>query len=461
MTKIQLIGLTGRGKIGNYEKQLGNMAILIPMMKLFEEYLPDADIETTIQLTDEFCEAYGIRRIPNPREILPRYNIGLWLSAALFDLFRISLWRYLKDAHDLDLPILVYGGKLRRFASSDIVLDFNGDIFPTDTRIIRVLEHALEIVTIRKLGIPVVEFVSSPGPFDSWPRRVISKFMLDRISVFANREPQSSKLLEQIGIAREKIVNTACPAFLLEPAPTKVAVEILAKEKVDIESRPLIGVTLCGYNLKSQRTWKKPEHFDELSDYVPMLKYLLDELNANVFLLPHVYRVNPYTYVGEHIDGPDHDIALQLFNRVDGAEYTGRLTVIDGKYTPSEAKAVIGQCDMYISGRLHAGVAALSQSVPTVLLAYGHKHRGFASLLRQEKYVYEGQDPQALKALVKDAWKNRREMAAVISRRMSRVEELVDLNFEMVREILSLDRESRDCLSIEKLTDWQERGEQV
>lgn len=92
--------------------------------------------------------------------------------------------------------------------------------------------------------------------------------------------------------------------------------------------RPLVGITLTGYNLRSLRTWGKPEHFDDLSFYVPMLRYLLDDLNANVFLLPHVYRRNPYTYAREFINGPDHDILLHLFKMADGEKYKERLKLI-------------------------------------------------------------------------------------------------------------------------------------
>ena len=231
------------------------------------------------------------------------------------------------------------------------------------------------------------------------------------------------------------------------------------KENVDVNARPLVGITLCGYNLFSLRTWGKPKHFDDLRLYVPMVKYLLDDLNANVFLLPHVYRTNPYTYAGELINGPDYDICLNLFKMVDGNKYKGRLKLVEGKYTPSEAKGIIGQCDMYISGRLHAGVAALSQAIPTVLLAYGHKHRGFASLLYQQKYVYEGKDTEELVSIVEDAWKNREEITKVLKDRMTRIRELVHLNFEIVKEIVGLPEKDRNHMPKELSYAWVKRGE--
>ncbi len=457
MSKILIIGLTGGGEVGHYERQLGNAAILIPMIKLLRSYIPDAEILTTIQLTDNFCITHGINTVPNPK-ILPRYDSAIKALISFIDLFRTSLWRYLKNLLHLNVKILIRGNKLERFANSDVILDFNGDIFPSDTHPIRVLIEALEIVTIKQLGIPVVEFVSSPGPFNTWFTRAISKFMFNKISVFTNREPVSFELLKQIGITKP-IVNTACPGFLLEPASVQRSKEILRKENVDVNTGSLIGVTLCGYNLISQRTWGKPKNFDDLLLFVPMLKYLLDDLNANVFLLPHVYRTNPYTYARELIDGPDHDILLNLFKMVDGDKYNGRLRLIEGKYTSPEAKSIIGQCDMYISGRLHAGVAALSQAIPTVLLAYGHKHRGFASLLHQQKYVYEGKDAEELKFLVKNAWENRVETARVLREKMIRVKELVHLNFEIVKEIIDLDEKERSHIPMEKLAAWIKRGE--
>ena len=459
MTKIYIISLAGRGELGGYETQLGNVAILIPMIKMLKKYISDAEISTTIQLTDKFCMTNGITRIPKPKRLLPGFYGTLELLISSTDFLRTSLWRFLKNLLHLNFPILIKGNKLERFANSDVILDFNGDIFPSDVyNPIRILTLVVEILTIRQLEVPVIEFASSPGPFNTWFTRSISKLMFNNISVFTNREPISSELLKQIGIKKTPIVNTACPAFLLEPAPVERAKEIILQEGIDVKVRPLIGVTLCGYNL-THRTWGNPENLDDLSLYVPMLKHLLDDLQANVFLLPHVYRVNPYTIVGEHINGPDHDILLYLYRVADGDKYNGRLRLIEGKYTPSEAKSIIGQCDMYISGRLHAGVAALSQAIPTVLLGYGHKHRGFARLLGHEKYVFEGTDPEELKSIVENCWKNREEITKVLKDRMVRVRELVNLNFEIVKEIVNLNKCERNHIPKEISDAWVRRGE--
>lgn len=460
MTKILIVGLLGRADLGVYERQLGNVAILIPMVKLLKQYISDARISTNIQLTDEFCAAHGITRIPKPKKYLPRFNWALELVLSFFDTVRASLWRCVRDILHINAQVLIKGERLNRFAEADIVLDFNGDIFPSDTNPLGAVMQALEILTIKKLGVPVVEFVSSPGPFNSWFRRTVSKLMYKNVDLFLNREAISSELLKQIGV-RKPILTTACPAFLLEPASPERGKEILANEGVKITFKPLIGLTLSGYNLVSQRTWGKPSNFDDLKLFVPMLRWLLDDLKATVVLLPHVYRTNPYVHEYELINGPDHDILLNLFRMIDGENYKEKLRLTEGKYTASEAKSVIGLCDMFISGRLHAGVGALSQGVPTALIAYGHKHQGFARLLGQEKCVYNGKDSEELLSLIKETWQNRAEIKKTIQEQMPRVSKLVHLNFEVVKEIIASVGSERKCISEEKVNILLEKAERL
>jgi len=457
MTKIFIHGLTALGKIGVYERQLGNVAILIPTIKMLKKYIPDADISTTIQLTDKFCMTHGINRMSYPKRPFPHFIALQSLLISFFDLFRAILWRFIRDLLHIEFKVLITGKKLEIFSNSDVILDFNGDIFPSDTHPIRVLSHALEILTIRLLKIPVIEFASSPGPFDTWFKKFISKLVFNNTNIIINREPLSSELLKQIGINKTPIINAACPAFLLESVSKERIKEIFLHENINQKDKPLIGVTLAGYNLYSYRTWDIPPSFKDLSSYAPVLKYLLDDLKAYVILVPHVYRTNPWT--GEHIHGPDYVILQHLYQEVDGDKYKGRLRLIEGIYNVTEIKGIIGECDMFISGRLHAGIAALSQAVPTVLLAYGHKHYGIARLLNQEKYVCDGKDVEVTISIVKDAWKNREKIKRVLKKRLARVKELSELNFKIVKEVIGLNKEERNNIPKEKSTIWIKMGE--
>ncbi|MCK5345520.1 MAG: hypothetical protein KAR20_19055, partial [Candidatus Heimdallarchaeota archaeon] len=96
--------------------------------------------------------------------------------------------------------------------------------------------------------------------------------------------------------------------------------------------------------------------------------------------------------------------------------------------------------------------------IPTVFLAYGHKHRGFATLLQQEKYVFEGRNPENLKLMVEVAWKNREEITRILKDRMVRVKELVNLNFEIVKKIVDLNKSERNHIPKKVSDSWVKKG---
>jgi colanic acid/amylovoran biosynthesis protein len=457
MPRVVVIGLTGDGQLGGFETQLGNVAILIPMVSLLRDSSPDAEIETTIQLTDAFCYRYGVTRIAARRRIHPRVARGtFWLAQALAELF-LAVTAQVLGSRGRQLARRLVSARTRHLAEADIVLDFNGDLFPSDVHPAKALLHATMIATLGLLGAPVVEFVSSPGPCDTPFRRFVSRLAFSGVSAFANREALSSALVAQLGV-RVPVVSVACPSWLLQPADSSVSDRKLSTEGTDLSRRPLVGVTLAGYNLTSLRTWGRPEHFRDLDRYLPALRWLLDDLGANVVLLPHVYRQNPFVHGHELINGPDYDILTHLRDALGAGRYGDRLVLVGGKYSAGEIKGMIGRCDLFLSGRLHAAVAALAQGVPTVLLAYGHKHRGFACVVGQERLVFEGDDPGALVGLIEAAWRDRAAISEALLAAQPRVQQLVGLGFRMVADIMSLPYETRQQVPVAMARSWIERS---
>jgi colanic acid/amylovoran biosynthesis protein len=65
---------------------------------------------------------------------------------------------------------------------------------------------------------------------------------------------------------------------------------------------------------------------------------------------------------------------------------------IENAYNPAKTKAIIGKFDMFVTGRVHASVAAVSQCIPTVFIEYeksenSGKTYGLASIVGLEEYV--------------------------------------------------------------------------
>jgi colanic acid/amylovoran biosynthesis protein len=430
MTRILVITSAGKAT-GAWERQLGNAAILISLAQALKRHISDAEISTSIQLSENFCRNYGVTSLRH--DAFWKLNRSIIIQSVL-DLIRCSLWYLLRKSLKLEARWLVKGTKLREYFKAEIILDVSGDTYSDNIRWYTLAKHSVELLTMRLLGKPVLVFAASPGPFSPKPKLLLARFTLNRVTLITTREQLSNDYLQKIGVNKNLIVTTACPAFLLQPAPKERAKEILLGEGIDENNRPLIGVTLAGYNLYSYRTWDIPPSFSDLASYAPAVKYFLDDVKAQVILLPHVDRINQWT--GEHIHGPDYVILKHLYQLVNGDKYNGRIKLIEGAYSSSQAKGIIGQLDLFISGRLHAGIGALSQTVPTVLLAYGHKHYGIAKLLDQERYVCDGRDAEETLSIVRDAWENRERIKRLLRERLVRVRELVNLNFAIVKQII-------------------------
>ncbi len=444
MAKIFITGLCAT-TMGKMEEQLGNAAIVISMMKLLHRYIPGAEIVSNIQMSHNFCAKYGLTSIRDK-------NLYSWGRRAtlisIFNYIRSCVWRFISNITGLNFKFLIKGKMLKEYLSADIILDLNGDIYSEYLHWWRFIKHSADILSARNLNIAVVEFASSPGPFKSPIKRKIAKFFFKQLTVISNREPVSTAILMKLGVNKPPVVSACCPAFHLDPCLKKRAIELLSRENIKVNDRPLVGVCIAGTNMKN--IYKAEP--DELLCYVPTLKYLLEDIKATVILIPHVYRTNPYT--GEHIHGPDNVIAQQLYQAVGGDKYSEQLKVIEGIFTPSEAKGIFGQLDLFMSGRMHAAIGALSQSVPTVILGYGHKQYGMTKLLKIEKFIYGGKDPDRILSIVKAAWENRKNIHETLKITSLKAKELAELNFIITRDILSLEKELRNNLPADMIDKW-------
>lgn len=460
--RILIIGLCAL-PMGTMERQLGNMAIFIPMIKTLKNESPNAHISTSLQLSENFCRHYGIASLKYRSLYEPRVRSGV---ISLLDYIRTCTWHYFTKHLKLNMKFLITGKKLREFIDADVILDFSGDTYGDMGHPVHLLKHSLDILTAVVLEKPVYMFAQSPGPFSTKFRSFVAKKVLNKVALISVREPMAYETLQQAGI-KAPVIMTACPAFLFERAPAAKVKQILLSEGISRKDRPLVGMTITGFNVSreliSEDKYKESREESELGPLVAVLEYLLQKLKVNVLLIPHVFRTDKF---GKLIAGPDTKITEQLCQMVNGGEckYGDKLKVLKGIYGPSETKGIIGQCDLFIGGRLHAGVSALSQNIPTVLLGYGLKHYGFARLVGQERYVsnnFGGKiNAQDIISKIEDAWNNRENISSEIRSRMPKVRQLALLNATIVKEIIDLPRNRSRAIPPQIVDSWIERAEQ-
>jgi polysaccharide pyruvyl transferase WcaK-like protein len=107
-------------------------------------------------------------------------------------------------------------------------------------------------------------------------------------------------------------------------------------------------------------------------DYTDLVAALLDlfigRRGATVLLVPHVLGI-----------GPDSESDLDACRAVNDrfrSRWPGRLHLFEEPFSHRETKHLIGACDFFVGSRMHACIAALSQCVPAVGLAYSRKFAG-------------------------------------------------------------------------------------
>jgi polysaccharide pyruvyl transferase WcaK-like protein len=99
-----------------------------------------------------------------------------------------------------------------------------------------------------------------------------------------------------------------------------------------------------------------------------LIDFFISEKNLSVLLVPHVFGY------GRNSES-DSVVCEKIYEEL-RAKYPDRLLLVKGTYNQSEIKYIIGMCDFFIGSRMHACIAALSQCIPTVGIAYSKKFSG-------------------------------------------------------------------------------------
>ena len=104
-----------------------------------------------------------------------------------------------------------------------------------------------------------------------------------------------------------------------------------------------------------------------------------------------------------------------------------RLSVLRGTYDQSELKYVIGQCDFFVGSRMHACIAAVSQGVPAVSVAYSDKFVGVMERIGVGSAVADARrlDEQAILKVVERTFDQRDEIRRGLLETMLQVKSTV------------------------------------
>ena len=321
--------------------------------------------------------------------LAPVYLLLLTIAAAGYRLLGVKLRAGDREKHRL----------LSAYYSADLVLSCGGGNFyahrsfsPFFIWAILTLGFAIAI------GKKVVLLPQSIGPIEGRLQRLMARITLSRADLIMVRERSSLHfVIHDLGIDQKAIVVPDL-AFNLPPAPA------LTEPNMGREKPLRIGVTVIDRAAQTH-------NFQRQESYENALTALLVRLNKE-------HKTESYIFAQSYGPGIDHDdrrAARRLFKRV--KEATGRAVMVTDFRNALEAKAAYIGVDCMIATRMHSGVFALCNHVPTILIGYQPKACGMMQMFELEQYCCDIQTLTAdqLYELVRDVLLHRVEISQHIA----------------------------------------------
>jgi colanic acid/amylovoran biosynthesis protein len=224
-------------------------------------------------------------------------------------------------------------------------------------------------LTLRR---PFVMMPQTYGPYKSRLAKRLARYILSRCQAIYSRDKEGVELVNRtLGPRGGRTKPQFVPEIAFGMDPRKPAVlDVGALQQVRSNASRVVGLNVSG--LLYNGGYTRSNMFGLKDDYQRTIGRLVESLlaqpNTLVLLVPHV--VTPPGDVESDID------ACSRVHDQFAATHPNRVFVARGRYDQAEIKYVIGLCDLFAGARMHSCVAALSQKIPAVGMAYSRKFVG-------------------------------------------------------------------------------------
>lgn len=258
---------------------------------------------------------------------------------------------------------------------------------------------------LKRAGVPLILVTASVGPFRPGLDARLARWafsLFDRLTV---RDLNSQRYVRALGLADVRCLPDT--AFVLEPAAEAVVDDILRREGVP-SGEPPVGVNpsiLLHHRFPALHGRPYPGAMAALLEHVRRVT------RRPVLLIPH--QIYPAGFPGMtperrgSADGDDRaavEMVLEAMPQQEG------LYPLRGDYSPAEYKGILKRCELFIGGRMHAVISAVSAGVPAVIMQYSHKAAGVMEMMQLGDRVWDCRQPlEDLLRMTGRAWEGRQE----------------------------------------------------
>jgi len=364
----------------------GVLALASSLVKLVKRVSPNVNISFFEGNPDRSKRIIGPAGNEISVEIInyrlsPRARVG----ENLLFLLLLAFVARLAPSRSCGKKLIHSNDRLRELDDCDFVGNINGgdsfsDIYGLGRLVLGLIPTAIIIL----LGKKLVLLPQTYGPYNSPFASIIARRVIIKSSTVLCRDRESMKLIkDQLGVHMNDRQIAFCPdvAFTL-PSVFPSKLEIFPP--TDTFSKvPFVGININGLMFQGGYTGKNMFglRYEYKTFILNLIEKIMTETDCLIALIPHTY--------GEQGNVNSDPEAARLIYEILKDKCKNRLYMVTGEYDPFEIKGIIGHCDFFIGSRMHACIAAISQSVPTAAIAYSKKFSGVFESIGLEHMVVD------------------------------------------------------------------------
>ena len=325
-----------------------------------------------------------------------------------------------------------------------------GDSFSDIYGLRRLFYVALPQLLVLALGKPLVLLPQTVGPFHSRIAKWLGVFIMRFArKIYSRDEGGLPEIQALLGADFSKATSSFDLAFQLLPTkPARVPAWL-----EDEARHPLVGFNVSG--LLYHGGYSRNNMFGLRSDYRALvsdtIKLFINHHGAQVMLFPHVYGP-------ENSLESDRAACAAIFSDLKG-RCRNRLHLLEGSFDQHEIKYLIGRCDFVLGSRMHACIAALSQDVPAIGLAYSKKFSGVLRSIGIGNLVVDLRVCESARALrlINEAYLGRKSIRADLAVHMPRIRRIASELFTSCLPLVPDDR-AAGCPPADSPVSWVSAG---
>jgi len=365
-----------------------------------------------------------------------RFSKKIYLSNNIALLILLSLLIKLVPSRKFKARLISGNLFLNHIQQSDVVASIaGGDSFSDIYGLGRLFYAALPQMLVLLLKKRLIQLPQTIGPFKGVIARFIARYILNHSSVIYSRDYIGLKETEELlrKDVADKLRFCHDVGFVVSPVIPQT-MDLDGLPEANEGKNDLVGLNVSG--LLFMGGYTKQNMFGLKSDYKELVYELIDllikEKKLTVLIVPHVFG-----YGGRNSES-DSIVCDNIYAELK-PKYQDRLFLVRGSYNQSEIKYIIGGCDFFVGSRMHACIAALSQCIPAVGIAYSQKFKGVFETIGVENLVADPRmmEKKEIFTIINRAFEERKKTRGMLQKLMPEIRKEVlgifdDIEFKKI-----------------------------